>query len=315
MSSDDSSNTPAPRDRRGAVREKAQLVQAKQSRMRALRIGLLSLGAAVVVVAIAGGVYWAVSSSAARPQLDPVGASGDGFPVTVVAGAQGVQSGKGAAAVDGSDPAAEQPQALPTPTATAAPEVSIDIYVDYLSPGAKEFQLANVQQLSNWVDQKSVSLTYYPVAMLTAKSNGTKYSVRAASAAACVATYAPEKFFAFNDALLRAQPDPDAAGPSDEELATLAITKGVAAADVKSCIVDEKFVTWVKDATDRALQGIPGTKGVTLTSTPMILVNGTPYVGALDDPKEFAQFVMTAASDAYYKTATPTPTPTASATP
>ena len=33
----------------------------------------------------------------------------------------------------------------------------------------------------------------------------------------------------------------------------------------------------------------------------MILVNGTPYVGALDDPKEFAQFVLTIASDAYYK--------------
>ena len=45
----------------------------------------------------------------------------------------------------------------------------------------------------------------------------------------------------------------------------------------------------------------------------MVLVNGTPYVGALDDPKEFAQFVLTIASDAYYKeprAPTPTPTPT-----
>jgi protein-disulfide isomerase len=309
MSSDDSSNAPAPRDRRGAVREKAQLVQAKQSRMRALRIGALSLGAVVVVVAIAGGVYWAVSSSAARPQLDPVGASGDGFPVTVVSGYQGAQSAKGGATVDGSDPAAEQPQVTPSPTPTTAPAVSIDIYIDYLSPGAKQFQLANVAQLSKWVDQKSVTLAYYPVAMLTAKSNGTKYSVRAASAAACVATYAPEKFFQFNDALLRAQPDPDGAGPSDDELATLATSVGVTSADVTSCIVGEKYLTWVKDATDRALKGIPGTKGVTLTSTPMVLVNGTPYVGALDDPKEFAQFVLTVASDTYYKTATPTPSP------
>ena len=48
----------------------------------------------------------------------------------------------------------------------------------------------------------------------------------------------------------------------------------------------------------------------------MILVNGTPYVGALDDPKEFAQFVLTIASDTYYKEsgATP-PTPTPTATP
>ncbi|MEN2740325.1 thioredoxin domain-containing protein [Microbacterium sp. X-17] len=282
--------------------------------MRVLRAAALSLSAIVVVGAIAGGVYWAVSSSTSRPQLDPVGASGDGFPVTVVSGVQGQQSQNGDS-VSGSNPTAEQPQAVPTPTATAAPQVSIDIYIDYLSPQAKEFQLANVQQLSTWVEQKSVNLTYFPVAMLTAKSNGTKYSVRAASAAACVATYAPDKFFSFNNELLRTQPDQDAAGPSDDQLATLATSAGVASTDVKPCILGENYLNWVKDATDRALAGIPGTKGVTLTSTPMILVNGTPYLGALGDPKEFQQFVLTVSSDAYYNTASPTPTPTASVTP
>ncbi|MDM9220583.1 thioredoxin domain-containing protein, partial [Proteus mirabilis] len=141
--------------------------------------------------------------------------------------------------------------------------------VDYLSPGAKQFQLTNAAQLSTWVDQKAVTLTYYPVAMLTAKSNGTKYSLRAASAAACVATYAPDTFFAFNSSLLAQQPDPDAAGPSDDELAVLATAAGSAnPKPVQSCIKDEKYVSWVKDATDRALQGIPGTKGVTLKTTP-----------------------------------------------
>ncbi len=40
-------------------------------------------------------------------------------------------------------------------------------------------------------------------------------------------------------------------------------------------------------------------------------------VGALNDPKEFAQFVLTSASDAYYSTPTPTPTgtPAETATP
>lgn len=313
MSSDDSSNAPAPRDRREAVREKAQLVHAKQSRARILRISALALSAVVVVGAIAGGVYWAVSSSASRPQLEPVSASGDGFPVTVVTGDS---AQKGVAGVDGSTPAAEQPQAVPSPTATGAPPVAIDVYVDYLSPGAKQFQLTNAAQLSTWVDQKAVTLTYYPVAMLTAKSNGTKYSLRAASAAACVATYAPDTFFAFNSSLLAQQPDPDAAGPSDDELAVLATAAGTAnPKPVQSCIKDEKYVSWVKDATDRALQGIPGTKGVTLKTTPMVLVNGVPYVGQLDDPKEFQQFVMAAGSDAYFRTPTPTPTPSATPTP
>ena len=62
------------------------------------------------------------------------------------------------------------------------------------------------------------------------------------------------------------------------------------------------------------VQRLPDTDDVALTGTPMVLVNGTPYVGALDDPKEFAQFVLTIASDAYYE-ATPSPTPTPTPTP
>ncbi len=312
MSSDDSPESPETRDRREAVREKAQLVHAQQSRARKIRIGAIAAGSLVVVGAIVGGVYWAFSSSASRPLLQPVSASGDGFPVTNVTG----DADAPAAGVDGATPSVNQPQAAPTPTATAAPTVSIDVYVDYLSPGAKEFQTANASQLSKWVDQKAVSLTYYPVAMLTAKSNGTKYSLRAASAAACVATYAPDAFFTFNNALLKQQPDPDAAGPSDDEIAVIARASGSTNPDaVQSCIKDEKYVAWVKDATDRALKGIPGTKGVTLTTTPMVLVNGIPYVGQLSDPKEFQQFVMAVASDAYYGTPSPTPTRTASPKP
>jgi hypothetical protein len=53
--------------------------------------------------------------------------------------------------------------------------------------------------------------------------------------------------------------------------------------------------------------------GVALTTAPMVLVNGTQYVGALDDPAEFSQFVLTLASDE--PTQTPSPTPTPAATP
>jgi hypothetical protein len=43
-----------------------------------------------------------------------------------------------------------------------------------------------------------------------------------------------------------------------------------------------------------------------------VLVNGKQYVGSLDDPKEFASFVLQAAGETY-STATPTPTPTPAA--
>ena len=73
---------------------------------------------------------------------------------------------------------------------------------------------------------------------------------------------------------------------------------------------DGDFLSWAKKATERAVEEIPDTEGVQLTGTPLVLVNGSVYVGALDDPKEFAQFVLTIDSDAYYQTSSPTPTPT-----
>ena len=313
MSNDEFSNAPAPQDRREAVREKAQLVRAKQSRVRTIRrISLITAVAAVVVVA-AVAVTWVFASAASKPQMQPANVQNDGFAISTVAGVAAYGPTETTPAPT-PEPSATPDSTPATPSATEPDDVAIRVYVDYLSPGAKDFQLANVQQLSKWVTEDAASLTYYPVAMLTAKSNGTKYSLRAAGAAACVATHAPDSFFAFNNALLDQQPEPDTDGMTDPELADLAVASG---ADdpktVRGCIEEEDFSAWAKAATDRALQGLPDTKGVALTSAPMILVNGTPYQGALDDPTEFAQFVLTIASDTYYRTASPTPT--ASSTP
>jgi protein-disulfide isomerase len=321
MSSDESPNVPEPKDRREAVREKAQQVQAKQSRARIARRTSLIVGL-VAIVGVAGvGVTWAVQSAASRPAMSPSNLTNDGFVVTAVSGVS-----------DGGSPAIQGSSATPTPTPTSTPttagtasptpsptsttssSVDIRVYVDYYAPGAKQFQLANATQLARWVSQGAVTLSYNPVAMLSAKSNGTKYSLRAASAAACVATYAPKTFFAFNNALLAQQPDQGTDGLSDGQLADLAIASGVDSPKVvRNCVENEDYVTWVKSATDRALQGLPDTKGVSLTGTPMILVNGIPYVGALDDPGEFSGFVLGISSNAYYKTpaASPTPSPTA----
>jgi hypothetical protein len=315
MSSDESQNG-AVSERRDAVREKAQQVQARQSRARLVR--RTTLGAAVIAVlaVVAVVVTWTVSSSASKPMMSPENVVDDGFMVTGVTGV-GITSDLGEAngSVEGvetasptPEPAAEEP--TPTPTATDTPAVDIRVYVDYLSTSSRDFQVANAPQLTEWVNDGAATLTYYPVAMLTAKSNGTKYSLRAAGASACVAQHAPDYFFAFNQALLTQQPEVDSDGYSDKELAALAIATGLDGAKVvRSCIEDQSYASWAKTATERALQELPDTDGMALTGTPMVLVNGTQYVGKLDDPKEFAQFVLTVASDAYYK-ATPSPTPT-----
>jgi hypothetical protein len=319
MSSDESSN--APSERRDAVREKAQQVQARQARARRFRAAALAVSAVAVVTIAAVVVTWTVSSSASRPQLQPTNSNDDGF---VVTNAIGIADSAGAvAATPTPTPTAEEQgdetAATPSAEPTEKPVIDIRVYVDYLSTGARDFQLSNAQQLSKWVNEGAATLSYYPVAMLTAKSNGTKYSLRAASAAACVATHSGESFFAFNHALLQQQPEIDSDGHSDAELADIAQASGAKSPKVvRKCIEEESFASWAKAATERALQGLPDTDGVSLTGAPMVLVNGLPYVGALDDPKEFAQFVLTADSDAYYRSTqspTPTATPEPTATP
>jgi protein-disulfide isomerase len=317
MSSDESPNA-APRERRDAVREKAQQVKARQSRARLIRRTSLAVVAVAFVAIIAVVVTWTVSSSASKPTMSPANGVDGGFVVTGVTGSgilPETTDPDGSAQTEATaTPEATEPEPTPTATPTDA-AVEIRVYVDYLSTGSRDFQLANMTQLSEWVEDGAATLTYYPVAMLTAKSNGTKYSLRAAGAAACVAQNAPDYFFAFNDALLRQQPDVDSDGYSDSELAALAIATGLDGPKVvRSCIEDQSYASWAKAATEQALEELPGTDGVALTGTPMVLVNGTQYVGKLDDPKEFAQFVLTVASDAYYK-ASPTPTPTPTPTP
>lgn len=311
MSSDESQNA-ASSERRDAVREKALQVKARQSRARLIRRISLATVAVAFVAVLAVVVTWTVSSSASKPTMSPANGVNGGFVVTDVSGG-GI--GTEVTDPDGSPqgeatPTPEPAEPSPTATPTDAPAVEIRVYVDYLSTGSRDFQLANMKQLSEWVDDGAATLTYYPVAMLTAKSNGTKYSLRAAGAAACVAQHSPDYFFAFNDALLRQQPEVDSDGYSDSELAALAIATGLDGAKVvRACIEEQSYASWAKTATEQALKELPGTDGAALTGTPMVLVNGTQYVGKLDDPKEFAQFVLTIASDAYYK-ATPTPTPT-----
>lgn len=309
---------------REAVREKAQLVQAKQARARLIRRGVIGVVIAAAVGAIGFGVYGAIGSVADEPVRQPTGMSKDGVLITAVGAAKDT---------------AEQlplesatPTPTPEPTATETPEgeatgtktdaftladgaVDIHIYVDYLSPGAGEFQRANARQLSSWISEGAVSVTYHPVALLTANSNGTKYSQRAAAASACVATHSPEQFYGFNHELLVGQPEVDTDGLGNVELADLAVAVGVDNPKVvRACIEEQHFTTWAKEATARALEGpLVGTEDLALSTAPMVVIDGQTYVGALDSPAEFSQFVMTVASDAYYaKNPSPTPSPTPS---
>ena len=317
MSSDHTPNVPAARHSREAVREKAQQVHAQQSRARIMRRVIIGLVAIVAVGAAGTAVTYAVKSSISKPELSPKGMTEDGVLVTEVAETS-VPAGAAPSPAPSASEAGSKTKPAPKPSAsqTAAEPIDIHVYVDYLSTGAADFERANARQLAGWIDEGAVTVTYHPVALLTASSNGTKYSLRAASAAACVATYSPEHFYDFNHELLDDQPELNTDGRTDVQLADLAGAVGVSnVKQVRSCIEGQSFVSWAKDATARALEGpLPGSEDLKLGNDALVIVGGKAYVGALNDPAEFSQFVLTTASDEYYGSTTPTPTPTPTAT-
>jgi len=207
----------------------------------------------------------------------------------------------------------------PVPSATNPPAViDIKLYVDYLCPNCGTFQKKNGDQLRAWVKSGAATIEIHPIAVLTTKSAGTQYSLRAANAAACVAEFSPDQFFDFNAALFVNQPKEGTAGLSDQQIEARALKAGVEQmAQVTKCIEDHRFRGWVQAATTRALNGpIPGADVKTIAGTPTIIVDGTQfkYTTAFD-PNEFAQFVLQVAGDSFTKNPSPSPSPTPSASP
>lgn len=191
--------------------------------------------------------------------------------------------------------------------------IDIRLYVDYLCANCGAFERENGENLEAWVESGAATVEIHPIAVLTTKSAGTQYSLRAANAAACVAEYSPDSFFAFHEALLDDQPEEGTVGLSDDELVDRARAAGASSMGrIETCIDERRFRAWVRAATDRAIAGpIPDASIDSVVSTPTILVNGEQFTYTAGfDENEFRQFVLQAAGEVFTESATPTPTPT-----
>src|SRR3546814_799080 len=159
MSNDETPQVPATRHRREAVREKAQQVHAKQSRVRVLRGVVLSAVGVLVLGGATAAVIWAFAEMGPRPLVQPANAQDDGFVVTAVTGvADPVGSG-----VDDSTDAAEvaaAPTPTPTPSGSETAPVDIRVYVDYRAPAPRESPGSNADQLTKWGDPDAGTLSY-----------------------------------------------------------------------------------------------------------------------------------------------------------
>jgi len=207
----------------------------------------------------------------------------------------------------------------PVPSATNSPDViDIKLYIDYLCPNCGTFEKKNGDQLRAWVKSGAATVEIHPIAVLTTKSAGTQYSLRAANAAACVAEFSPNHFFDFNEALFVDQPKEGSAGLTDQQIMKRATNAGVTdMLQIRRCIEDRRFRSWVQAATARALNGpIPGADAGSIAVTPTIIVNGSTFkYSTAFDPNEFAQFVLQVAGDTFTKNPSPSPSPTPSASP
>ena len=195
--------------------------------------------------------------------------------------------------------AAVQPPVAPNNTRAGAILVGdttsnasrVTIFQDYLCPHCGTFESANGDQLTALVASGRITIEVHPLAILTSMSAGTKYSLRAANAAACVADHAPDSFLEFNRALFAHQPKENTTGLTNTELAGLLPT-AVANSAVEECIHDGTFNRWVQSETNRAMTSpIPGTDLDRVTSTPTILVDGELFRGDIGDPEAFATFL------------------------
>ena len=243
------------------------------------------------------------------------------FPPTATRGPQnmlsdGIKIGQDLKAVHTE---AQKPDQDPVPSEDNPLEViEIQLYVDYLCANCGTFQQKNDVQLRSWIESGAATLEIHPLALLTTKSAGTQYSLRAAGVAACVADLSPDHFYEFHVALLTDQPEEGTEALTDKEILKRAKDAGVTAlGQITRCVNESRYRSWVKEATVRALEGpIPGSDIAAIDSPLTVLVNGQvfPY-SAEFDPAELAQFVLQTAGDAFSSNPTPTPGPSGTPTP
>lgn len=301
------SNQPRPtrNERREAAREKARILREEQKKRERRNKFFIQGGIIVAVLAIAALVVTLILQNTRPDGPGPENMASDGILLT--------------ASEDGGITAVETPALAageePTPTVPdeSGTVANIVMYIDYLCPFCGQFEMTNAESIRTMVEQGAATLEVHPVAILTNKSAGSQYSLRAANAAACVADSSPDSFFDFNAALFENQPEEGTTGLSNDDLKALAAEVGVSSpSTVERCIDDTQFKSWVQDATTRALTGpVPNSELPSITGTPTVLVNGQQYAGSLEDPAEFQSFVLQATSATFNDSeSTPTPTPT-----
>lgn len=141
--------------------------------------------------------------------------------------------------------------------------VPVDVYIDFLCPFCRRFELSAGPPLATMVTEHRISLIYHPMNFLDQAST-TRYSTRSASSSGCAADQ--DRFMDYAHALFVNQPPEGSAGLSDAELITVGESVGLGPA-FASCVAGGQYLDWPPYVTARALAA-----GV--EATPTVLIAG-----------------------------------------
>lgn len=253
-------------EQRAAAREKAKADLAAKQKKNKLRKLFIQLGTIFGALAVVGIVLLVIFNSM-KPgvaQANPANMISNGVIVE-----QGLK-------VQKSEP-------IPVGGAPSYPKlsedkVSIVVYVDYLCPFCKQFELETADTVEQMIDSGKVTVEYRPVSFLS------KYSAIAANASACVASFEPDKWWEANTALYEAQPD-EAAAKSFSAKSSLNKVKNALrplqlSRDASVCIEDMPYFDWAQTASVEATNSvIANTDGEKVTGTPTIIIDGKKFNG------------------------------------
>jgi hypothetical protein len=258
--------------RREAAREAARITREKQAKRDKLLKWLVPTSVSVGLVAV-GVIVTLVIVNSVTPNL-PAG------PANMASDGIAFESADGAIAPV--ETAAIEEGEAPTETDWSSDVPHIETFVDWTCPACKAFEEQYSGDIRDMVESGEATLEVHPVAILDRVWQGSRFSSRAANAAACVAAETPEAFLDAQDAIYAAQPQEGTTGLTDAEILEVLASAGAESDALTSCVEDETYAEWVTEATARA----------DIRSTPTLTVDGETW-----DPNsgDFLDFVRDAA--------------------
>ena len=254
--------------RREEAREAARQNRAKAEKRKSLLKWLVPTIASVAILAIVGGVVWAVFALQPAPKAEagPANMISDGI----------VFEGVDGEVVPVSTPALKKGEE-PTRTEPREGVLNIVELVDFSCPACADFESAYAPTIESLVAQGVATLEVRPVAILDYRGYTTDYSTRSNNVAACVANYEPENFLAAMSAMYAGQPPEGGPGLNNRGILKLVEGAGIDNPEIADCILNTTFTPWVTSATARS----------EVRSTPTIIINGTEW----DRSVEFPDFI------------------------